>query len=158
MYSAAADLYSPTTASSGIDELEREGGGGGEGDSNVAIRLQTCPPTCCNCETLESLRRFRGRADERVAELVRVPSAASGFLDAQTGKQVGSFMTYVICFGVPVRPTAGVTLQEHHTVRRRYSDFEHLHAHFERVYPFSIVPPIPQKQPLNSTRRRASCN
>lgn len=36
-------------------------------------------------------------------------------------------------------------------MRRRYSDFEYLHTHFGRVYPFCIIPPIPSKQSLNST-------
>jgi hypothetical protein len=36
-------------------------------------------------------------------------------------------------------------------VRRRYSDFEYLHTHFSRIYPFSIIPPIPSKQSLNTS-------
>ncbi|PJF20087.1 hypothetical protein PSACC_00077, partial [Paramicrosporidium saccamoebae] len=60
----------------------------------------------------------------KVDELVRVPAAAHGYIDQQSGKQENS-------------------------VRRRYSDFELLHAHFVRVYPYSIIPPIPSKQSLN---------
>lgn len=34
-------------------------------------------------------------------------------------------------------------------MRRRYSDFEYLVGHFARVYPYAIIPPIPDKQSLN---------
>lgn len=34
-------------------------------------------------------------------------------------------------------------------MRRRYSDFEYLVGHFSRVYPYAIIPPIPDKQSLN---------
>jgi hypothetical protein len=62
------------------------------------------PRTRCDCAVLARLETVKGALDWQVDELVRVPAAAHGYVDSQSGKQVGSFMTYVINFCVQNYP------------------------------------------------------
>lgn len=60
--------------------------------------------TSCECAIYKRIADARqcGKGDGwRVDEVVSVPGAAHGYVDPLTGKQVGSFMTYIISvFGV----------------------------------------------------------
>lgn len=56
--------------------------------------------TPCDCVTHNRLAAIRTDPDWRVEDLVRVPSSAHGYIDEKTGKQVGSYLTYIISFCV----------------------------------------------------------
>jgi hypothetical protein len=59
-------------------------------------------PLQCDCDILNRLKSVRSDSNWKVDELVRVPAAAHGYIDQQSGKQVGSYMTYIISFCVPI--------------------------------------------------------
>lgn len=54
----------------------------------------------CNCAVKDKIEREVNGKGWRIDELVGIPSATHGYIDSQTGKQVGSFMTYLINFNV----------------------------------------------------------
>ncbi len=92
----------------------------------------------CDCAVRRRLEAERAASDWNPSRTVAIPAYTQGYVDPENGKQIGSFTTYVVnIFGS--------------IIRRRYSDFEYLHAHFERIYPFCVVPPIPEKQSINRT-------
>lgn len=57
----------------------------------------TVNPHRCDCPILHELEAImRGESQEKADKLVCIPSAAHGYMDPQSGKQVGSFRTYII--------------------------------------------------------------
>lgn len=63
--------------------------------ANDSVLLKS-PPINCKCSIFRIISENESQADS----LVTVPDAATGYLDPVTGKQIGSFMTYVIVFKV----------------------------------------------------------
>lgn len=57
----------------------------------------------CNCEVMTRLESLSEPTEgpSRRDKDVSIPHAAHGYIDPETGKQLGSFMTYVIKFNVP---------------------------------------------------------
>lgn len=63
-------------------------------------------PGRCACSVLQQMEAGLGDGGEpweQAERLVSIPSAAHGYLDPQSGKQAGSFRTYVIRFKVSTR-------------------------------------------------------
>lgn len=58
------------------------------------------PLASCDCPILGRLQTLEGASDWRVDELIRVPASAHGYMDPESGKQTGSFITYIINFCV----------------------------------------------------------
>ena len=65
-----------------------------------APTMEKSAKTRCDCPVLAQLHPEHDSVDE----MVHVPAAAHGYLDRQSGKQVGSFMTYVVNFFVRPLP------------------------------------------------------
>lgn len=60
----------------------------------------------CNCAALKKIESVRSQGEGmlHVEDLISIPNAAHGYIDPDTGKQLGSFMTYVIKFNVSPSP------------------------------------------------------
>jgi hypothetical protein len=83
-----------------------------------------------------------------------IKEARKGFVDPFTMQEYGNFVTYVIESFVNKRKQKLKLLINDFfkgkSTRRRYSDFELLQNHLQRVYPFYAIPKIPEKQSIGS--------
>lgn len=62
-----------------------------------SVNLFRGPPEKCDCNVFQSIKKSH-ECDS--SEPIQIPCSANGYLDPISGRQVGSFMTYVITFGV----------------------------------------------------------
>lgn len=67
-------------------------------DASLAKGVAMVPCNCAVYQRIAELQQPGQGGGWRIDEAVSVPSAAHGYVDPLTGKQVGSFMTYIISF------------------------------------------------------------